>query len=47
MAGVGALSKLFMGALCSTHVEGADIIRAALQRPAGQVAPRNYLPSHA
>ena len=37
MAGVGALSKAFMGGLCSTRVEGGHIMRAALQRPPGQV----------
>ncbi|BDA47309.1 probable Tafazzin [Coccomyxa sp. Obi] len=36
LAAVGAASKVFMGALSSTSVQGASIIRSALDRPTGQ-----------
>ena len=37
MAVVGGLSRAFMGGLCSTRIEGADVLHAALERPPGQV----------
>ena len=37
MAVVGGLSRAFMSGLCSTRIEGADVLHAALERPPGQV----------
>ena len=43
MAVVGGLSRAFMSGLCSTRIEGADVLHAALERPPGQVL-RQRLP---
>ncbi|KAK9836166.1 hypothetical protein WJX81_006146 [Elliptochloris bilobata] len=36
MAMVGSLSRAFMHGLCSTRIEGAEVLHAALDRPPGQ-----------
>jgi hypothetical protein len=43
LAALGAASKLFMGALSSTSVEGASIISSALDRPPGQVISQLHI----
>ena len=37
IATVAGLSRAFMHRLCSTRIEGAEVLHAALERPPGQV----------